>query len=219
MIFAPTIIQNTLPEIAVTAADSGVPAVTYNQIKQSLGSQVYNIDSFYLYSTIKNQLLGVIQYNRYDVSGNIDVSNIVTTLDPYQDQDAIYKELKNYKFSFILNGNSTLATTVLPQAYLILRLFTRRITTNLGNNMNFGEMEDIFKKDFYSKLEGFDYDEGESLRFEDLPPEAQQKVLEIKNISTDINDNVAPVQNHENGLMLLSIAAVGVGLYLLYGKK
>jgi hypothetical protein len=217
MIFAPTIIQNTLPEIAVTAADSGVPAVTYNQIKQSLGSQVYNIDSFYLYSTIKNQLLGVIQYNRYDVSGNIDVSNIVTTLDPYQDQDAIYKELKNYKLSFILNGNSTLATTILPQAFLTLRLFTRRITNNLGNNKNFSEMENIFKKDYFSTLQGFDL-EG-TLRFEDLPLHAQNKVLEIKNISTEINENKPPNQEHEKGLMVLSFAAVGVGLYFLYGKK
>lgn len=218
MIFAPSIIQNTLPEIAVTAADSGVPSITYNQIKQSLGSQVYNIDSFYLYSTIKNQLLGVIQYNRYDVSGNIDVSNIVTTLDPYQDQNAIYKELKNYKLSFILNGNSTLATTILPQAFLTLRLFTRRITNNFGNNKNFAEMEDIFKQDYYSTLQGFDLDEG-ALRFEDLPLHAQNKVLEIKNISTEINENKPPNQEHEKGLMALSFAVVGVGLYFLYGKK
>lgn len=218
MIFAPTIIQNTLPEIAVTAADSGVPSITYNQIKQSLGSQVYKIDKFYLYSTIKNQLLGVIKYNRYDINGNVDVRNIVTTIDPYQDQNALYKDLKNYNFGYILNGNSTIASTILPQAFLIVRLFTRRITNNFGNNKNFSEMEDIFKQDYYSTLQGFDLDEG-ALRFEDLPLHAQNKVLEIKNISTEINENKPPNQEHEKGLMALSFAAVGVGLYFLYGKK
>ena len=44
MIFTPTIINNTLPAVAVTVADSGVPPVTYNQIRNSLGTYVYNVE-------------------------------------------------------------------------------------------------------------------------------------------------------------------------------
>lgn len=218
MIFAPTIIQNTSPQVAVTVADSGNPPITYNQIKQSLGSQVYNIDSFYLYSTVKNQLQGVIKYNRYDINGNVDVRNVVTTIDPYQLEAALYKDLTNYDFGFILNGNSSVQATILPQAYLVLRLFTRRLTNNFGENKNFAEMESIFKKHYYSTIEGFDVDSG-SINFEDLPVKAQQDYIKIIEETKNISFDGMPNQNHEQGLIILSAAAIGVGLYLLYAKQ
>lgn len=218
MIFAPTIIQNTLPQVSVTASDSGNPPITYNQIKQSLGSQVYNIDGFYLYSTILNQLIGVIKYNRYDVNGNTDVRNIVTTIDPYQDTNALYKDLTKSNFGFILNGNSTVSTNILPQSYNILRLFTRRTTSSMGlNQYNFSQMEDIFKQHYYSTFNGFDV-QGDTIRFEDLPPKTQSDFLELVNKSKEVTIKNMPNQNHEQGLAILSIAALGVGLYLFYGK-
>jgi hypothetical protein len=210
MIFAPTIIQNTLPQVSVTAADSGSPSITYKQIKQSLGSQVYNIDRFYLYSTIKNQLIGVIKYNRYDINGNIDVRNIVTTLDPYQLESALYKDLTKSDFGFILNGNSSVSSTILPQAYIILRLFTRRITTNLGANMNFSEMENVFKRHYYSTFNGFELGGEASISIDDLKPRIEE-IITTKNLQIQ--------QQNNDGVILLSAAAIGVGLYLIYGKQ
>jgi hypothetical protein len=62
MIFSPTIINHALPQVSVVNNDSGVPPVTYNQIKNSLGNQVYNIESYYIQSTNLSQLIGTIQY-------------------------------------------------------------------------------------------------------------------------------------------------------------
>jgi hypothetical protein len=218
MIFAPTVIKNTLPQVSVTVADSGNPPITYNEIKQSLGSQVYNIDMFYLFSTVQNQLIGVIKYNRYDVNGNADVRNIVTTIDPYQYTNALYKDLTKQDFGFILNGNSSVSSIILPQAFIEFRLFTRRITNAMGiNQYNFSQMEDIFKKHYYGTFNGFEFD-GDTINFEDLPPKTQADFMEMVNMTQEITIENMPKQNHEEGLAVLSIAAIGVGLYLFYGK-
>ena len=82
MIFTPTIINHTLPQVSVTMADSGVPPISYNQVKSSLGNQVYNIEGYYIQSPNLKQLIGTIQYNRYDVNGNKGITTIATTVDP-----------------------------------------------------------------------------------------------------------------------------------------
>ena len=83
--FPVQIINNTIPALSVEVADSGVPAVTYQQVKQSLGTQVYKINELYIYSENINQLLGVIQYQRFDSDGNQTYSSIATTIDPYSE--------------------------------------------------------------------------------------------------------------------------------------
>ena len=107
-VFPVQIINNTIPSLSVEVADSGVPPVTYQQVKQSLGSQVYKINELYLYSQNINQLLGIIQYQRFDSDGNQTYSSIATTIDPYSGNAiAITIDLKKYEDNFILNGNSS----------------------------------------------------------------------------------------------------------------
>jgi hypothetical protein len=218
MIFTPTIIQNAEPEVAVTVADSGVPSVTYNQIKQSLGTYVYNVDEIYLFSTIKNQLIGVFKYNRYDINGSQDIRNVVTTIDPYQLESSLYKDLSKENFSFILNGNSSVSTTILPNAYLQLKLFTRRITSGMGMNIsNFDEMERIFKKDFYEYRLGYSID-GDAWVFKNLPPHVQEKVLDALGKPIKI-ENEPPEQKDNEALALMSLAAFSIGFYLIFKNE
>jgi hypothetical protein len=147
MIFTPTIINNTLPAVSVTVADSGVPAVTYNQVRNSLGSYVYNVEGLYLYSTNINQINGVIQYQRFDATGNQNYNSIVTIVDPYQLESALNVDLTNAETMFILNGNSSFAATILPNTYVQVKFLTKRITNSFGKNLiAFKEMEKIFRK-------------------------------------------------------------------------
>jgi hypothetical protein len=151
-VFHVNIINHTLPALSVTVADSGVPPVTYQQVKNSLGSYVYKIDGIYLYSENMNQLIGVIQYNRFDVNGDEKFTQIVTTIDPYQLEHSLFKDLKGANTAYILNGNSSLSTTILPQVYLQLKMYTKRITSSFGRNLGaFKLMELIDRKpDFFA---------------------------------------------------------------------
>ena len=56
MLFNANIVNHSTPAVSVQVADSS--GVTYSQIKQSLGSQVYDVKGLYLYSENLNQLIG-----------------------------------------------------------------------------------------------------------------------------------------------------------------
>lgn len=206
MIFTPAIINNTLPEVSVTVADSGNPPVTYNQIKNSLGNQVYNIDSFYLFSTVANQLIGVIKYNRYDATGNQEITNIATTVDPYQYVNAINVDLTQYPIGIILNGNSSLSSVILPNAYLQLKLYCRRITNGFDiNGSNFRELEQIFRPKFFETFDGFEAD-GKLIILNPPEEEEQNEKVPLKNIM---------IEDDRTSLAVLSFAAFSFGFYLL----
>jgi hypothetical protein len=147
-VFSPIITQNvSSPPLVVTVADPGVPGVTYDQVKNSLGQYVYLLQGFYVQSTTLNQLIGAIKYLRYDADGNQLVTNITTTVDPYQDQNAIIVDLVNFENDVIFNGNSSIQFTVLPFEQMQLKLYMRRITSSFGRNLkNFLVQEKIAHK-------------------------------------------------------------------------
>jgi hypothetical protein len=150
-VFPVQIINNTVPSLSVEVADSGVPPVTYQQVKQSLGSQVYKINELYLYSQNINQLLGIIQYQRFDSDGNQTYSSIATTIDPYSGNAiAITIDLRKYEDNFILNGNSSFSATILPNTYLQVKFWANRITNSFGRNFNnFQQIEEDANKPYF----------------------------------------------------------------------
>lgn len=145
MTFAPIITVNANnPALVVTIADPGVPGVTYQQVKNSLGQYVYMLQGFYLQALSIKQLVGAIKYLRYDADGNQVVTNITTTVDPYQDQKAIVVDLANFESDIIFNGNSTVQTDIYPFEQLQIKLYMRRITSSFGRNLqNFLVQEKI----------------------------------------------------------------------------
>lgn len=147
MTFAPAIINHTNPQVSVVCADSGVPPISYKQIKNSLGQHIYSIQGIYLQSTNLKQLIGTIQYNRYEATGEQSFKTITTTVDPYQSAKAIDLDLTSADNFFILNGNSNLQTTILPLTYVDTTIRNKRITNSFGMNLNsFKIMEEIFRK-------------------------------------------------------------------------
>jgi hypothetical protein len=222
--FPVQIINNTTPALSVEVADSGVPPVTYQQVKQSLGSQVYKINELYLYSENINQLLGIIQYQRFDADGNQTYSSIATTIDPYEGNSvAIVVDLKKYKEDFILNGNSSFSGTILPNTYLQLKFWANRITNEFGRNFNnFQQIEIDANKPFFFNNYG------------SLIPEIRETNLEIEKTAT--LDGVTELPPHEKllestspqqmpeiedyrHLLFLGIAAIAAGTYILKNKQ
>lgn len=169
MIFAVNVINNTQPAVSVEVADSGVPSLTYNQIKNSLGNQVYNIQGLYLFSNNLTQLLGVIQYQRYDSSGEQAVRSIALAVDPYQFANALDVDLRKDNAFYILNGNSSVSFTLLANTTLTFKMYTQRIKNTLGGIFsNFKMMEEIFKPNFYDD-------------YLDTFKSNEQKVIDIEN--------------------------------------
>lgn len=217
--FPVQIINNTIPALTVEVADSGVPAVTYQQVKQSLGSQVYKVNQLYVYSENINQLLGVIQYQRFDSDGNQTYSSIATTIDPYSGNAvAITLDLTQYQDNFILNGNSSFSTTILPNTYVQVKFWSNRITNEFGGNLNnFRQIEiDANKPDFFNNY-GSSIEEIKETNKEiqktatlgglaEVPPHEQ--ALEKK-------ASVQPELEDCRHLFLLGIAAIAVGTYML----
>jgi hypothetical protein len=145
-----TIINHTAPAVSVVVADN-VGNVTYNQLRNSLGNQVYDVQGLYLYSQNASQLIGVINYNIYQSTGDKDVTNIVTTVDPYQFSGSIIVDLKDKVNSpIILNGQSSVSTAILPNTYLQIKFLAERTTNSFGMNLqNFNEMQKITNTKFF----------------------------------------------------------------------
>ena len=214
MVFPVNIVNHTLPQVSIVANDSGNPPVTYSQIKNSFGSYVYCVDGFYLYSNILNQLIGTIQYNRYDVNGNQKFTYIPTTVDPYQLEVAIVKDLTDSETAFILNGNSNFQTTILPNAYIQATIYTRRVTSSFGMNLlAFEEMEKIFRKPDFFKNYG-DIDKILETNMKILETMGNQKVSMLDNEGNVIK---TPDQKETDdmGIMLSVITAATLGYLLL----
>jgi hypothetical protein len=220
--FPVQIINNTIPALSVEVADSGVPAVTYQQVKQSLGTQVYKINELYIYSENINQLLGVIQYQRFDSDGNQTYSSIATTIDPYSGNAvAITIDLKQYQDDFILNGNSSFSSTILPNTYVQVKFWANRVTNEFGRNLNnFQQIEIDANKPFFFNNYG------------SLIPEIKETNIEIEKSAT--LGGVTGVPPHEEKLvtqaqqvpvddcrhlLFLGIAAIAVGTYMLKNKE
>jgi len=149
MIFSAVIVNHSTPAVSVQVADSS--GVTYNQIKQSLGSQVYDVKGLYLYSPNTSQLIGTIKYQRYDSTGNQDITSIATIINPYQNIGSLLVDLsKVVNVPIVLNGNSSLSTTIYPQTYVQVKFLSSRITNSFGQNLsNLKDMQRITNTEFF----------------------------------------------------------------------
>lgn len=214
-VFAVEILNNATPALSVEVADSGVPPVTYQQVKQSLGSQVYKILELYMYSENINQLMGIIQYQRFDSDGRQTFSSVTTPIDPYAGVSvANLIDLQNYKDEFILNGNSTFSATILPNTYLQLKFWANRITNEFGKNLeNFTQIEiDANKPHFFnnygSTTEDIVTSNEEIEKTAVLPPIVPPSIAPPK---------VAPVISDDDckKLVVLGFAALAMGTYML----
>lgn len=149
MNFSANIVNHANPGVSVTVADSS--GVTYQQIKNSLGQHVYLVQGLYLYSENINQLIGVINYSRYDATGNQNITNIVTTVDPYEFGLSINVDLSKTPEPIVINGNNSFSTTILPNTYLEVKFYSKRQTSSFGMNLNnFRDMQRITRTEFFN---------------------------------------------------------------------
>lgn len=224
MVFNVTIINHAVPAISVVVADkgNGVDGVTYKELKQSLGNQVYDVGCLYLYSDNDKQLNGVINYNIYDVNGNANITNIATLTDPYQYVGSLLVKIKDKVNSpIIFNGNSSVSTTVLANTYLQIKFLADRITNKLGLvNNNFTQMEAITNSNFFNSTYSQAGDASSCAGRENLLTGQEIKKTEVVQNSTNnalINVPKLLIETKTKKpdyTILLLIASVSAGVYL-----
>jgi len=210
LIFNATIVNHSNPAVSVQVADAG--GVTYSQIKQSLGSQVYNVNQLYLFSPNTSQLIGTIKYQIYDSTGNQNITNIATTVNPYQNIGSLLIDLKDkINLPVILNGNSSLSTTIAPQTYLQVMFITSRITNAFGQGLaNFMDIERVTNTNF----------------FEDYGSPMNELQVSKKDLAVNIQKNFAgnvtttDIVNNNNNVYhyvvtVASVAAISAGIFLI----
>jgi hypothetical protein len=230
MVFNVQIINHTVPAISVVVADKGngiSNGVTYPELKQSLGQQSYDVGCLYIYSDNQNQLSGVINYNIFDANGEAKVTNVVTTIDPYQHANSLLVTLKDkINIPIILNGNSSVSTTVLPDTFVQVKFLADRVSNKLGLvNSNFTQMEELTGSKFF---EGTYSSAGDALscsgRDNLITSQATQKTDIIQDPQVLKQYDVLQTPSVKKMEMLdcnifLLIASVSAGLYLFSKKE
>jgi hypothetical protein len=132
-----------------------IQPLTYTEVQNTLGQQNLLVDGFYLYSENQNQLSNVIQYNNRNATGSQDIKNVVTQIDPFQVVPSLLVDLKNTGFDLVLDGNSNIGTSILPNSSLELKLLTKRIGNSFGGNyQNFKMIENDTRTNFFKNTYG-----------------------------------------------------------------
>jgi hypothetical protein len=219
MLFNVEIINHATPALSVINADDS-PAVTYSQIKQSLGQQIYNVEGIYIYSENINQLTSPIQYQRYNADGTQYYQSIVTAIDPYAaNAIALNIDTTKYDQPFIFNGNSSFQADILPGTAVQVKFYTTRITNSFGKNLdNFKDIEIAANKpNFYDNLG----DTIGNIQKTDIPIKQSATLGDIATpIKKPININqIMPEVDCNAPVVFLGLAAVSLGMYLFTKDK
>jgi len=117
--FSPTVTVQTTPAVLVTSSGASTP--TYEQIRRSLGDNVYNAYEVYFASNNFQQISGVLQFNKYDSNGNITNYDIVPFVSPYQKQKTLFFQLNSR--DTVIDGRNTFQFPLLPNTALNFKVF------------------------------------------------------------------------------------------------
>jgi len=106
--YTPTITTFIVPFLDVVSISS----TSYQEIQDSLGSDIYLAKNLLVEASSISQLNEPISILSYDVDGNISQDNIYNIADPFQYQTSYLQEFKNKLL--ILDGKSRIEVTLKP---------------------------------------------------------------------------------------------------------
>jgi hypothetical protein len=110
----------------VLVTSSGANTPTYEEIRRSLGDNVYNAFEVYFASNNFQQISGILQFNKYDSNGNITNYDIVPFVSPYQIQKSLFYKLDSKQT--IIVGRNTFQFPILPNTSLKFQLFSEHVS-------------------------------------------------------------------------------------------
>jgi len=120
--YLPVVTNTITPVISVSMplSVSGV-GITYSQFLQSLGTQVYGAEFFYMSANNYPQISQAIAYNNFDAAGNEVQTYLPFVVDSYQYQPSIYYDTDSAEIFF--NGFSSLTFDLLKNSVVYFKFF------------------------------------------------------------------------------------------------
>jgi hypothetical protein len=232
------------PALTITVQDTGAGGgggTSYAQVRNAFSQNNYEVQGMYMYSPDIQQLTNVIQYNSLDVNGTKQILNIANTIDPNQIATSSIVDLSQFDGNVVFNGNSFIASNILPFNELQMKFLAKNINTNSELSNNFLDIERITNTKFFEPEVGdmsiFERNEAEILN--EIPVEVNPANM-LEKFKSKIRKNVANqneqltkdtpkekvfsekqidlLNNKYTPLILLGAAAV-IGIYFYSRKK
>jgi hypothetical protein len=193
------------PAISVTisegAGSGGTSGVTYEEVQQAFVQHNYEVQGLYLYSNQIENLSSTITYNSYDASGNKTIAVISNILDPNQFITASLVDLSSFNGGIVLNGNSFVTPTILPNNTFQMKFLMKSINTNSQLSNNFLEMQTLTNSKFFEPTTGsiseFERNDAEIIG---AIPEEISDLGSVDKLRISIKNNIER-QNQENQLI------------------
>ena len=145
------VVNNAPPALAVTLTGDS----NYQQLKNSLGLDIYHVKRIYLITDNNEQIRGGFTYSRYDSTGKQVLETVTTTLDPFQAQPSLYVDVSDK--GVILDGRNYIRFPLLANTNVSVKLLAEKISSqealNRINPNNFQKLEQVssrmsFLKDY-----------------------------------------------------------------------
>jgi hypothetical protein len=232
------------PALTITVQDSGPGGgggTTYAQIRNAFSQNNYEVQGMYMYSPDIQQLTNVIQYNSLDVNGTKQILNITNTIDPNQLISSSIVDLSQFDGNVVFNGNSFIASNILPFNSLQMKFLAKNINTNSELPNNFLDIQNITNTKFFEPSSGdisiFERNEAEILnaipeevvprtitdRFrakvrENVSKQNESVLQNTKQDKVKAKKDTKIINNKYTPLVLLSIVTL-IGIYFYTRKK
>lgn len=155
----PIITTGNSPVITVLppSISVGLPTITYSQFINSLGTYNYGASFFYMHASgLKafQQINQAFNYTRFDSNGDLVKTNLIFTVDPYQQLPATFYD--SDEEDVVFNGFSSLLFTLLANTtvHFKMQALISYVTEGLnqfgdGNQAQVAESLDIQFNDDY----------------------------------------------------------------------
>jgi hypothetical protein len=232
------------PSLTITVQDTGAGGgggTSYAQVRNAFSQNNYEVQGMYMYSPDIQQLTNIIQYNSLDVNGTKQILNIANTIDPNQIVNSSIVDLSQFDGNVVFNGNSFIASNILPFNELQIKFLAKNINTNSELSNNFLDIERITNTKFFEPEVGdmSIFERNEAFILNQIPIEVNPANM-LEKFKSKIRKNVAnqnkqstkdspkeklsiekPIDlldNKYTPLVLLGAAAL-VGIYLYARKK
>lgn len=125
--YTPTITTFATPFLNVESVDS----TSYEEVQQSLGSDIYLAKNLLVEASSILQLNEPISILTYDVDGNISQDNVYNLADPFQYQKSYLQEFKSKPL--ILDGKARIELTIKPFSDMRLVFTSDEIVPNAAD--------------------------------------------------------------------------------------
>ena len=198
-VYSPTITTFPAPVVTIVSQD----ATTYETIQQSLATTSYIATAVQLTATSNDQILQPINFQNYDVNGDLQNMVVTPAADPYQFQRSLEVDLSGKEIIF--DGRTKMNVQVLGNSSANVDFDVSQVSASGADEGFGGALDDealaevyndtIFKgiEDFQESVEEmYDYDlMNRSGFFEDLNTSLSECYPNtLEDLFTDFRDNV-----------------------------